>query len=385
MPPWIALHPPHSHPASINASKNISEDNDYVTIDFPSVQPGTIIRTNRASGAIQMLQNNSNHHASTNAKKTTARSASDSALSPTKVSSELLCDQHNAVVKELQKTFNGTHRRQLHSLPSPSTADECGYEIPIAFQTPTYMTLDEIQTFPEQNVFGSPKINEELKLCRNKKVRLARYKRNVLDRSSASLEEEEYSHDLKQNQDEESHEDDIIENSKKINEAVPTPINSFLSARLKSCSFNCPKKHNHANTRLRNSLGSSGMTYSASGSDDDFSDDELESESHYQQIDFPHTNLCENAYERIYEILHSDHDRKPSRRKHPYEYVELETKDPVFTPLPCEHDLQQHHVKNFSEMRCNYAADCTWNTVATPGVLKLSNYKKTIENFYTVP
>jgi len=368
---------------------------EYVEINFPPVEPGTLIRTDDFSGEIETLPccTGSVTPPSKERRKPTGRSISDTSLRKHSNRRATL-QQHDAVISELGRKFRSN---SLESLKPSSTADESGYEIPMSFQTPTYMCLDDdLGPFSLDETADVP--DAKPKLSRNRKIRLARFRRKPFNPSTSpdvTTTKTSRRTSYKSDNDRPA---EVSEETKMGFFASPKPLNSFLATRLRSISSDT-SQHHHQNLVNRTSLSSSTITCSTCESDctdedewSDSSEDVLaEYESFYQEINTSSRprRKCDHEYETIEEF--------PGVKNNSTRSQEVSDVEPPCSSCKSVNDTTAFHTvnlnadrklykKNFQDMKCPNIRDCTWDTVATPGVLKHSELKNVLKlNFNRGP
>ena len=357
---------------------------EYVEINFPPVEPGTLIRADDFSGEIETLPWSTGNMTPLpqERRKPTGRSISDTSLRK-HLQRKTTSEQHKAVISELGKKFRSN---SLESLKPSSTTDESGYEIPLSFQTPTYMCLDDdLGPFSHDETTNNVPETKP-KLLRNRKIRLARFRRKP---SNPSTSAEDATTKTSPRTSYKSDSDQSVSEETKIGFfASPNPLNSFLANRLRSISSD--SSHHHHNLINRTSLSSSIITCSTCESDcseDEWSDSSedilAEYESFYQQIDTstrPRRN-CEHQYETIEEFPGVKNDSNQSKVESDVNRscssCKSSSEPSVFHAVNLNSDRKLFK-KNFQDMKIPNVRDCTWDTVATPGVLKHSELKNVL-------
>ena len=367
------------------ANATCSDFGDYVEINFPPVEPGTRIRADDFSGEIEILPSCLGNVTPPRQerRKPTGRSASDTSLR--RKANRDICFQHyEALITELG---NKLRSNSLESLKPSSTADESGYEMPMSFQTPTYMSLDDdLGPFvPEETDAHCTKP----KISRNKKIRLARFRRKPLNPNPSPFPDDRLS--TISTQTDSDVQSEFCECVKNDLLSSPKPQNSFLSNRIQSISSDGSNGHHHFSLTNRTSLGSSILTCSTCESDcsddewSDSSDDEAEYECFYQQINSSSRPKQNHQYETIKEFRVDNHDQDSKSTVK----ESLALKDSSSNcKLPAEVNAlysvnlsseRKLHKKNFQDLKVPDVRDCTWSTVSTPGVLKLNELKNALK------
>ena len=352
------------------------EIGDYVQINFPSVEPGTLIRADDFLGTFEMLPNTGNHASDEDCKRT-VRSISDTSLRKSRAAPHNLTpSHHNEIMNELRKNFKSSSLEGLNK--TSRTTDDYGYEIPLSLQTPIYFSLDDIHPPCHKGIETTSEqlISSTTKVVRRKKARLARFKRKI-NSSPDNYNNENVVQSFAQDLAPKNGEYEILDPSADTSDDSMTsarPISSFLSSRLRSfCSDDQTRSH-RSSLSNRSSLGSSSAITGSSPEIEEFEDDwsdveyASDNESHYQQIETPSRRRNEHAYEVIEDFLCSDRCKESRNPRNANRYVDLENSNDI----AIKSNLRR---KTFHDLKFSDAANCTWNTVSTPGVLKLSEFK----------
>ena len=375
--------------------RNTVDYHDYVEINCPCVEPGTLIRADPFPCETRKAPSTKKPSVQER-RKPTARSISDTSLRKTKSKRKSSTEKYEALIDELRRNFRSSSMEEINnnSLKPSSTADESGYEMPLSFQTPTYMCLDEDLgpfSYDESEALSdtSLKTSSQTQMLRNKKVRLARYRRRPQNQIS-TIADKRSQVDSKTGNDKQNDQSDDLSNDIL---ASTKPVTSFLASRLQSLHQDGQAVDHHQSLINRTSLSSSVLTCSTcESSEDEWSDSSEESlseyESYYQQINSlaRPKQKYEHPYETIEEFYGLRNDKEQVKNTSSYELENKETDNSdggvssidSSSPVTVQSNADAKS-KMFQDMKRTDVRDCTWDTVATPGVLKLSELKNVLK------
>ena len=375
----------------------VYDEGDYVMLEFPFAEEGKVFRTDPISGKFEQMSKQ---------KVTLKKSLSQNDKRTGQKSSPV-------GLKNASNTLPRTdHSESKFSprIPSKPATDEDGYEAPLIFQTPVYMTLD----------FASERVPSESTPCGDapSPAKLGNHSKGCsLEKQFYSAESalkftqppsetsSNFSKPETSNKPEtaikpsflyslsgESTVSNFDDENRKVGstkDSVGTPINSFLASRLELASLKSDDDVKHR-TVSAESWPSTALSspFSDPGNDDrdhwsDSNDFSSDSDCYYHQIEPP--DLSGHISDHDYAIIDDCpactkprlQRKKPKRSKSVKKAISLvvngrsksteNNKSPHTTPK-----LQR---SNMQDMRTTDAGSSTWDTVSTPGILKLNNFK----------
>ncbi|CAK8692090.1 unnamed protein product [Clavelina lepadiformis] len=382
------------HPTEIQLEtcRNSVYNDGYVEINFPRVEPGTVIRSDGKTGEFRAVASQDPQYevCRCSRNKIAQRSVSEGGVKSKLIKHYPRDDSESAI-----KAQHSLKSNSVDSLfPSKCTrgqVDENGYEIPLPFRKPTYLSFDSdlgISSADETADAATPSEKPVVVSKLKKKRRLARYKRQAQPQTAALADSLSKSFILSFSGNQANVSESNLENTA-TSKPFAKPIDSFLSNRLRAVQSDS-KLSRYFVSECSSSATSTNLTDSTSEDEWSFSSDEYSSgeECYYQQIDPP--KLCENVLDHDYEdieewLVWSKSSKQVSRKKSVKNVmasvVSSRKRDKLTktgetnkspTDLGRSPKLQRH---NMHDMRSKRVEECTWATVSTPGILKLHDFK----------
>jgi len=379
--------------------KTIYDEGDYVMLEFPFGEQGKFIRADPKSGKFEL--------------RTKEKVALKRSLSQNEEQKSL------PECSNSSNTLPRTNRLELlrPRIPSKPAVDDEGYEAPLIFQAPEYMSLDFVSLSISSKPSTTENAGKPAELINQTKDNITNTKQKhrkevaqkQFQKTTLSLEEEANSSSNSENlrkpkkpsflysfsgESSVNNFDDDTSKIENINKhSRSTPINSFLAARLETTSL---KSNDDVKNRTISAESWPSTTLSSPFSDpendfcgydsEEWSDSNSfssDSDCYYHLIEPPdlsgHTsdhdyaiiddcNLCKSP-----RLKRKKAKRSKSVKKAISLVVNGRSKSTESNKSP--HTTPKLQRSNMQDMRTTEASSSTWDTVSTPGILKLDNFK----------